>query len=294
MDVLFRTQTTPSISHAVRLFVVYVVCAMLSACNDSPTIAPATPDGATSSAADRTPDAAPVPIMSEIKGEALYRERIALPPDAVFEATLEDVSRADGESEVLGSAVIEPAGQPPFRFTIDYDRAKLQNGHQYAIRARVRQGERLLFTTDRRYALPQPNEQIEILLVRAPAQAQAESTSTATLLNTYWKLMKLGDEAVTVSNDQREPYMVLYSEERRVAGYAGCNRMTGSYVLSEDTLTFSQMAGTMMACEEGMDIERGFFDMLGKAARWRIKGETLELFDNAGQSIALFESRYMQ
>ena len=30
-----------------------------------------------------------------ITGTALYRERLALPPGAVFEATLEDISRAD-------------------------------------------------------------------------------------------------------------------------------------------------------------------------------------------------------
>jgi putative lipoprotein len=30
-----------------------------------------------------------------LQGSAAYRERIALPPDAVFEAVLQDVSRAD-------------------------------------------------------------------------------------------------------------------------------------------------------------------------------------------------------
>jgi hypothetical protein len=29
-------------------------------------------------------------------------------------------------------------------------------------------------------------------------------------------------------------------------------------------------------------------------ARWRIEGETLELFDGAGVSVASFESRYMK
>ena len=31
----------------------------------------------------------------QVQGTATYRERMALPPDAVFEATLEDVSKAD-------------------------------------------------------------------------------------------------------------------------------------------------------------------------------------------------------
>jgi hypothetical protein len=39
-----------------------------------------------------------------LTGTATYRERLLLPKDAVFEATLEDVSRADAPSTVLGRA----------------------------------------------------------------------------------------------------------------------------------------------------------------------------------------------
>jgi putative lipoprotein len=54
-----------------------------------------------------------------VEGAATYRERIALPPDAVFEAVLEDVSRADAPAKVLGRATINPAGQPPFFEMLD-------------------------------------------------------------------------------------------------------------------------------------------------------------------------------
>jgi putative lipoprotein len=40
----------------------------------------------------------------QVRGTVTYRERLALPPDAVFEATLEDVSRAYVPAEVLGRA----------------------------------------------------------------------------------------------------------------------------------------------------------------------------------------------
>lgn len=233
------------------------------------------------------------PSISEAKGVAMYRERVAVPPEAVFEATLEDVSRADAPSRVLSRARIEPAGQPPYRFSIKYDAAQLQPDRNYAIRARLAHEDRLLFTTDRNYPVPPPGQEVEMLLVRAQAPAPA-AASTATLVNTYWKLVRLGDEAVEVKDDQREPYFVLHSEEQRVGGYSGCNRLTGSYVTSEDTLTFSQMGGTMMACAEGMELERAFLDALGKVARFRIEGETLEVFDTSGASLALFESRYLR
>src|SRR5215510_15339535 len=60
----------------------------------------------------------------QVKGTARYRERITLPPGAVFEATLEDVSTADAKIEVIGRARIEQPGSPPIAFEIPYDSAR--------------------------------------------------------------------------------------------------------------------------------------------------------------------------
>lgn len=48
-----------------------------------------------------------------IKGTATYRERMALPPAAVFEATIEDVSRADAPASVVARTRITSPGNPP-------------------------------------------------------------------------------------------------------------------------------------------------------------------------------------
>ena len=52
-----------------------------------------------------------------ISGSASYRERIALPPDAVFEAMLEDVARADAPATVVTSTRV-PSARVPIAFTI--------------------------------------------------------------------------------------------------------------------------------------------------------------------------------
>jgi uncharacterized lipoprotein YbaY/uncharacterized lipoprotein NlpE involved in copper resistance len=109
-----------------------------------------------------------------LQGTALYRERIALPPDGVFEAELEDVTRADAPAVVLGRSTLDPAGQPPFRFEIAYDAAAVQPGHRYVVRASVRQQERLLFTTDRHYpVLDGGNAPLQLLLVSVRGAAPA-------------------------------------------------------------------------------------------------------------------------
>jgi heat shock protein HslJ len=72
---------------------------------------------------------------------------------------------------------------------------------------------------------------------------------------------------------------------------SGCNRLTGSYKLDGDQLRFGEIAGTMMACLQGMDTEKQFLQALGRVARWKIAGGTLSMFDNAGAAIATFEAR---
>jgi copper homeostasis protein (lipoprotein) len=108
-----------------------------------------------------------------LEGTATYRERIALPPDAVFEAVLQDISRADAPAQELGRAIIDPAGQPPFRFKIVYDRAAVQPGRRYAVRATVTHEGRRLFTTEQAYpALESGDAPLRILLVSAGAARQ--------------------------------------------------------------------------------------------------------------------------
>ncbi len=83
-----------------------------------------------------------------LTGTATIRERIALPPEAVFEAVIEDIARADAPAQVIGRTTVSPAGQPPFRFSIPYKESDLSPRGRYAVRSTVRHRGRLLFTTD--------------------------------------------------------------------------------------------------------------------------------------------------
>jgi uncharacterized lipoprotein YbaY/uncharacterized lipoprotein NlpE involved in copper resistance len=111
-----------------------------------------------------------------VVGEAAFRERIAVPPDARFEAVLEDVSLADAPAEVLGTATLKPPGNPPYRFEIPYDPARIQPSHRYGVRAQLSAGGRLWFTTDRMYPVLTggAGDTVSLLLrkVGGPAPAQ--------------------------------------------------------------------------------------------------------------------------
>lgn len=126
-----------------------------------------------------------------------------------------------------------------------------------------------------------------------PGETCGARMATAELENTYWKLTRLGDQPVIVGERQREPHIVLHQQDGRVAAFGGCNRMTGGYTLEGTRIEFSQLASTMMACAEGMDTEQALAVALDRARSYRIIGQHLDLFDQAGELVARFEARHL-
>jgi uncharacterized lipoprotein YbaY/uncharacterized lipoprotein NlpE involved in copper resistance len=115
-----------------------------------------------------------------LTGIATYRERIALPPDAVFEATLHDVARPDAPAAPLGRARLDPAGQPPFRFAISYDDAIVGPHGHYAVRATITHRGRLLFATGRLHpVLDGRDAPLELLLISTRRASAASARNQA-------------------------------------------------------------------------------------------------------------------
>jgi len=105
---------------------------------------------------------------AQVTGTAYYRERMALPPGAVFEAVLEDISRADAPATELARVIRPEPGAPPFAFALDYDPAAIDPRARYAVRARVLVDGRLMFTSDTvaEVITQGAPDEVEILMVR--------------------------------------------------------------------------------------------------------------------------------
>jgi uncharacterized lipoprotein YbaY len=84
----------------------------------------------------------------EVTGTVSYRERMALPADAVLEVSLKSVAPAGGDPEVVGVARVLKVGNVPIPFTVEYDRAAIDEARDYVLRARITSGGRLLFWND--------------------------------------------------------------------------------------------------------------------------------------------------
>lgn len=119
--------------------------------------------------------------------------------------------------------------------------------------------------------------------------------SVANLKDTYWKLIEIdGEKVVLVEGRRREVRITLASQDARVIGFSGCNQVMGSYRQEGDTLRFSQMAGTMMACISPlMELEKRVQTVIDATTGYRIDGEQLTLL--AGdQVLARLESVYLK
>lgn len=88
---------------------------------------------------------------AQVTGTLTYRERIALPPGAVAEVWLLDTSLADAPAAEIAYRQIEDPGNPPIPFVLEYDPQQIRERMQYTVRATIRHGEQLLFTSDTHY-----------------------------------------------------------------------------------------------------------------------------------------------
>jgi putative lipoprotein len=105
-----------------------------------------------------------------VTGTVTYRQRIALPADAVVTVRIEDVSRADAPAEVLGEQVIETEGkQVPMPFAVSYDTGRIKDNHTYSLRVRIEDSAgKLLFINDTSVPVitqGNPTQDVEVVVV---------------------------------------------------------------------------------------------------------------------------------
>jgi copper homeostasis protein (lipoprotein) len=106
---------------------------------------------------------------------------------------------------------------------------------------------------------------------------------------TVWSLTELNGKPLEASDETQVPHIVLIEEEHQVAGSGGCNRFSGSYRLSADSLRFGPTAATMMQCQNGMEQEASFLQAISATTNFDHYGPMLELWAT-GRLLARFEA----
>ncbi|MCX7098257.1 MAG: META domain-containing protein [Methylococcales bacterium] len=142
----------------------------------------------------------------------------------------------------------------------------------------------------------QPTLVVEHFLGIWPGETCGPSHSTALLENTYWKLVRLGNEPVILGEGDKQPHIIFVAEgkHKRVQGSGVCNRLLGRYQLKGKRLKFADMTTPNKACKTNSGLDTAFIAALTATSTWEISGEHLELSNSKGVKVARFESLYLR
>ncbi len=130
-----------------------------------------------------------------------------------------------------------------------------------------------------------------------PHERCERAAAHAALANTYWRIVRLRGDAVQVVEGHREPHLILRRGDGRheYSATVGCNRLAGVYAVDGATIRLEPAVATLLPCPAPLDaLERTLELVLAQVSRWRISGNTLELLDASGSSLALLEAVYLR
>jgi putative lipoprotein len=87
-----------------------------------------------------------------VLGMVSYRERMALPPNAVVEVQLQDDSQTDAAPKIVAEEKITVGqNQVPLRFELNFDPEKIDAKRKYSVTVRIVVDGNTLFATDKPY-----------------------------------------------------------------------------------------------------------------------------------------------
>lgn len=245
-----------------------------------------------------------------VSGTVTYRERIAMPPNAVVKVQVADISKADAPAEVIGEQVIDNPGNVPVAFRVPYDASKIVDNNTYAVSARIDVDGKLMWINTQRYTVitnGNPTSDIEVLVERVGQAAQAAPTTASetpaatetpaapsetpaatetpatapSLTGTEWQWQSTTTPAgeITVTDPTR--YTLTFNTDGRVAIKADCNNATTTYTVDGDKITFGPIATTLMACPPGSQ-DSDFIAGLSAISTYKLDGSNLSFELSSG------------
>lgn len=215
-----------------------------------------------------------------LRGTVAYRERMALPPGAIVEVKLLDVSLADAPSRTIAETRVS-GRRIPAPWTLRFDSRQIEPRRNYALQARIlHRGQLLFISTERHSVFTGGPDNTDIWVQRISSDDRPPAAAPSPVGS--WRLVSLGGKPVP---DAIATTMAI-AADGKVSGRGGCNGFGGNATLKGRTIRFSRMVSTMMACAPAaMAQERGFLDGLAKVRRWDIHRGSglLALLDGRGR-----------
>lgn len=236
------------------------------------------------------PAGSAVAATTTLRGTVSYRERIALPPTAVVEVKLLDVSLADAPARTIAETRVPVGSRSVVRYSLRFDRSRILSRRSYALQARITDGDRLLFINATRHTVfagGANNTDIRVEHVGAPAPAPAPQPSAPAAPIGRWLAEDIRGGGVI----DRLQTVLDIAADGTITGTGGCNRIRGKATITGDAISFGPMISTKMACSPAvMNQEQKFLSALHDVRTWRIDSarRKLSLLGANGAPIVVF------
>ncbi|MER9236160.1 YbaY family lipoprotein [Mesorhizobium sp. M0622] len=220
-----------------------------------------------------------------LKGEVTYRERIALPPNAVLSVQLADVSLADAPAAIIGERKVVPAGQVPIKFEISFDPQVIRPNMTYALQARITADDRLLFISDERHQIdPLSDAPLTIMLKMA---APSDAPAAASVFGQSWLVEYI--EGIGVIAEPQATFRI--SQAGKAGGSGPCNVYFATATVDGSKIAIGDIGSTFKACApQVMAEEKALFEALAKAACYHIDAGKLVIADKDDRVILRFNA----
>ncbi|MER8477970.1 YbaY family lipoprotein [Mesorhizobium sp. M1163] len=220
-----------------------------------------------------------------LKGKVMYRERIALPPNAVLSVQLADVSLADAPAAIIGERKVVPAGQVPIKFEISFDPQVIRPDMTYALQARITVDDRLLFVTGARHQVDPLSDAPQTVMLKMAAPS--DEPAAASVFGQSWLVEYI--DGIGVIAEPRATFRI--SEAGKAGGSGPCNVYFATAKVDGSTITISDIGSTFKACaSETMAEEKALFEALAKAASYHIDAGKLIIADKDDRVILRFNA----
>lgn len=197
----------------------------------------------------------------QIQGSFLYRERIALPPNAYAIVALNNITNSERATETVVEQEINLDGKSvPIDYNLLASNFALNPDMHYELQIEIREESgRVLFTTH----LAQPIDVTSNTQTLAPITLIQSTSKTApenrALMGVTWRVEDINNEGIIDSSN----ISFEFFNDGRVGGMASCNNFNMPYKESNGTLKMGTLgAVTLKACAPALlSQERKFLDL---------------------------------
>jgi heat shock protein HslJ len=109
-----------------------------------------------------------------------------------------------------------------------------------------------------------------------------------TIKDSYWMLISLKGQDLPEVTNTKTAYIRFEEGDNQVKGFTGCNKFTGKYEMTENSLNLSGLSTSRMMCPN-IEMENYLIGLLENVTAYQLSDNILTLYHN-DEAVATFRA----